>query len=127
MSYRKAPTIKDRVVRSYMPAMKRTTWLDRGIQGMFKCGHCNHCENVIQTKSFMDVCTKKLYSIRSFINCKSTHVIYRLQCPCDCFYVGQTKRRLQDYGITNMQFVLDTKITPWQYIMHLHMTQIHLL
>ncbi len=73
--------------------MKR---LDRGIWGMFKCGHCNHCENVIQAKSFMDVCTKKTYLIRSFINCKSTYVIYRLQCPCNCFYVGQTKRRLQD-------------------------------
>lgn len=92
VSYRKAPTIKDRVVRSYLPAMKRTAWLDREIRGMFKCGHCNHCENVTQTKSFVDVCTKKMYSIRYFINCKSTYVIYRLQCPCNCFYVGQTKR-----------------------------------
>ncbi len=44
----------------------------------------------------MDVCIMKTYLIRYFINCKSTYAIYRLQCPCNCFYVGQTKRRLQD-------------------------------
>ncbi len=45
MSYRKAPTIKYRVVRSYLPAMKRTTWLDRGIRGMFKfiCMYLSLC------------------------------------------------------------------------------------
>ncbi len=80
VSYRKAPTIKDKVVRSYLPAMKRTTWLARGIQWMFNRGHCNHCDNVIQTKSFVDVYTKKMYSIGSFIHCKSTYVIYRPQC-----------------------------------------------
>ncbi len=68
------------VIQTYY--IRRRRWI--------KCGH------VIQTKSFVDVCTKKMYSIRSFINCKSTYVIYRLQCPCSCFYVGQTKRRLQD-------------------------------
>lgn len=38
------------------------------------------------------------------------YVIYRLQCPFNCFYEGQTKRRLQDYGITKMQFLQETKI-----------------
>ena len=37
------------------------------------------------------------YYVKHFINCKTTHVIYRLECPqCKVFYIGRTKRRLQD-------------------------------
>ena len=39
----------------------------------------------------------RTYEIKHFINCKPTFVIYKLECPlCDVFYVGRTKRRLQD-------------------------------
>ena len=39
----------------------------------------------------------KKYYVKHFINCKTTHVIYRLECPqCKVFYIGRTKRRLQD-------------------------------
>ncbi len=37
----------------------------------------------------------KIYPIKSFINCNSSYVVYRLECECGHFYVGQTKRKLR--------------------------------
>lgn len=79
---------------SYLPAMKRTIRLDRGMQGMFECGHC---DKEFQTKSFVNVSASQIYLIRSFINWKSTYVIYRLQGPCNCFCGGENTHRLKDW------------------------------
>ncbi|XP_026098621.1 uncharacterized protein LOC113069710 [Carassius auratus] len=95
ISFRRAPTLKDRLVRSHLPAPKRETWL-RQPKGNFPCGNCNYCENIAKTDKFMDVFSNKTYTINSFINCNSTHVVYRLECTCGCFYIGLTKRRLRD-------------------------------
>ena len=64
---------------------------------MYKCMNCPHCSSVTQTKSFLDFKTQKTFKINDFINCNTTHVIYRLTCTCpNIFYVGRTKRRLRD-------------------------------
>ena len=50
-----------------------------------------------QKKYFVDTASKMDYYVKHFINCKTTHAIYRLECPqCKVFYIGRTKRRLQD-------------------------------
>ena len=95
ISFRRAPTIKDKLVRSYLPASKPNTWLRRP-KGNFCCGHCNYCTNMVKTDTFRDVFSNKTYHITSFINCNTTHVVYRLECSCGCFYIGLTKRRLRD-------------------------------
>ncbi len=58
--------------------------------------NCNHCDNIIQKKQFLNLKTGERYKNKHFINCNSTYVVYRLTCPCECFYVGCTKRRLKD-------------------------------
>ena len=45
---------------------------------------------------FKDAHGPGTYYINTFVNCNTTHVVYRLECECGCFYVGRTKRRLRD-------------------------------
>ena len=96
VSFKRAPTLRDRLVPSHLPADKKKTWLHRSPKGTFKCGSCNHCTNIKECKQFTDFKTQKIYDIKAFINCNTTFVVYRLSCPCGCFYIGRTKRRLKD-------------------------------
>lgn len=95
--YRRAPSLKDRLTRSYLPARKKEHWLKKPI-GTFKClqSTCNHCGNIKQHKDFTDFKTNEKHKIKHFVNCNTTYVVYRLICPCNHFYVGRTKRRLKD-------------------------------
>lgn len=51
---------------------------------------------MVKTDTIRDVFSNKIYSISSFVNCNTTHVVYQLECICGCFYIGLTKRRLRD-------------------------------
>ncbi len=94
VSYRRSPTIRNKIVRSYLPAPEKITWLG-SLAENFRCGRCKHCDNMVRTNSFTDVSSGKIYPIKSFINCNSSYVVYRLECECGHFYVGQTKRKLR--------------------------------
>lgn len=94
--FQRAPTIKDKLVRSYLPAPKQKTWLQTELRGTYKCGSCKHCGGVVQSKCFHDLRTQREYKTNGFINCNSEYVVYCLRCPCGCFYVGRTKRKLKE-------------------------------
>lgn len=79
-----------------MSENQKSTWLPAPPKGTFKCGLCSHCPNIKECKEFIDLNSGNTYKIKSFINCNTTFVVYRLSCPCNCFYVGRTKRRLKD-------------------------------
>ncbi len=96
ISFKRAPTLHDRLIPSHLPAKKQTTWLHRQLKGTYKCGLCNHCSNIKECKQFCDFKTNKMHNIKAFINCNTTFVVYRLSCKCGCFYVGRTKRRLKN-------------------------------
>ena len=36
------------------------------------------------------------HTCKQFMNSNSTYIVHGLTCPCGCFYVGRTKRRLKD-------------------------------
>ena len=95
VSFKRAPTIGDKLVHSYLPGDKKNTWLERRPQGFFKCGRCNHCTTMQQTNTFTDVHAQKTHYIKGYINCNTTYVVYYLYCPCGHFYIGRTKRKLQ--------------------------------
>lgn len=96
VSYHRAPTLRDKLVHSYLPPEKKENWLKRPI-GLYRCMNCPHCSNIIPSKNVVDFKSNKIYKIRDFINCNTTFIIYRLSCPCkNVFYVGRTKRRLRD-------------------------------
>ncbi len=46
---------------------------------------------MINANCFTDITPGRKYNINSFINCKTSHVVYRLECPCGCFCIGRTK------------------------------------
>lgn len=94
--FKRAPSIRDKLVRSYLPGPKQRTWLQKDLRGTYKCGSCKHCEGVIQSKCFYDLRTQREYRTNGFINCNSEYVVYLLKCPCGCFYVGRTKRKLKE-------------------------------
>lgn len=71
------------------------TWLPSPPLGFYKCGNCSQCSNSTNAKYFSHPRTGKRYSISSFINCNSTHIVYLLKCPCGLVHVGQTKRQLK--------------------------------
>ena len=122
VSFKRAPTIKDKVVRSHFPPEKKETWLKRPI-GMFKCMHCPHCINVLPTKTFTDFKTQRVYTIKDHISCSSDHVIYRLTCSCPgIFYIGRTKRRLKD-RLAEHKYAIRTK--NFDYPIARHFAQAH--
>lgn len=94
ISFRRAPTLNDKLVKSHLPPVQQKTWLSTR-SGNHKCGNCNHCSNMTKTNFFTDVTSGRKYIIKSFINCNTSFVVYRLECPCGHFYVGRTKRKLK--------------------------------
>lgn len=94
VSFRRAPTLKDSLVKSHLPADKPKLHFPKP-KGTYRCGACNHCDNIKREDKFVDVFTQRLFYCREFANCNSTFVVYRLECECGCFYVGRTKRKLR--------------------------------
>ena len=96
-SFKRAPTLGDKLVHSHLPARPQNTWLPKIPNGTFKCGHCSICDVVTKVKTFTHPVTQQTYTTKHFINCKTEYVVYILKCSqCVAFYVGRTKRRLQD-------------------------------
>lgn len=56
---KKSTTLGDKLVHSYLPPTRESSWLGVKLKGCFKCHHCNHWDNVMQGKTFLDVKTKK--------------------------------------------------------------------
>ena len=94
-SYRRAPTRRDKLVHSDLAPLPKPCWFPKPT-GNHPCGHCNFCHHIIKSNHFKDTGGPRTYYIHPFVNCNTTHVVYRLECECGCFYVGRTKRRLRD-------------------------------
>ena len=121
-SFKRAPTIKDKLVHSYLPPDKPDIWLKRP-KGTFKCMNCSHCENVLVTKSFSDPRTQRKYFINDHISCTTEFLIYRLSCSCPgIFYIGRTKRRLKD-RLWEHKYAIRTK--NFDYPIARHFAEVH--
>lgn len=92
ISFRKAPTLANKLVKSYLPPLQKKTWLS-STTGNFRCGNCTYCDTIKTTNYFIHQNQK--YNVNTFINCNTTFVVYRLECPCGYFYIGRTKRKLK--------------------------------
>lgn len=92
---RRAPTLKDKLVKNYLPAPKQKIFWPKP-PGTHPCGSCSHCTHINRTTTFKDSSGLKTFHCKHFSTCNTTHVVYRLDCLCGAFYVGLTKRRLKD-------------------------------
>lgn len=93
--FRRAPTLRDKLVHSHFNMKSTNNWLTQPI-GSYRCLNCNHCSLITPSKNFINPRTGYSTKIKHFINCNTCHVIYCLLCNCNAFYIGQTKRRLRD-------------------------------
>lgn len=92
ITFRRARSLKDRLVHSHYQADSRKD--PCGSCGTFPCNNCNFCkfiDNRISTQ-FINGQTLKH---KHFVNCRTKGVIYLMMCKCQSFYVGKTKRELR--------------------------------
>lgn len=97
--FRGAPSIKSRVVSAVCDPPINKPMFFQHLIGYYKCRNCEVCSiNAIAERK---VCrlhsnsTSRDFSIKSFITCSTTHVVYLLSCPCGLHYVGRTVRSLK--------------------------------
>lgn len=93
--YRRAPNIRDIVVKSDLPPKKMHTFLDDLPDGNRRCGSCAQCHFTEKCNFFYHPTTGQQVKIKGKITCSTTHVIYMLKCPCGKAYVGKTTRALK--------------------------------
>ena len=93
--FKRAPTLRNQLVRSYTPADRNHTFLDDIPDGNYKCGNCAQCRYTKKTKTYKHPHSGKIMKVRGVISCESTFCIYTICCPCGLTYVGCTTRSLR--------------------------------
>ena len=93
--YRRAPSIRDKVMHSDLAPVKPSTFLDNIPDGNRRCGHCAQCSFTHKCQYFEHPITKRRVNIRGRISCGTSNVIYLLTCECNKSYVGKTRRALK--------------------------------
>lgn len=89
---RRAPNLRDKLSRSHF---SRQTQKKATHVGTYPCGRCNICEFMLSDKTFIHPETQEVQSLKHFINCRTSNVIYGIICPCQKIYVGQTSQELR--------------------------------
>ena len=67
--------------------------------GAFKCNspRCQTCQHLAMTKYFSSAYTRRNYTIKDTLDCKSRNIVYLINCKkCKKQYVGETSRQLAD-------------------------------
>lgn len=95
--YRKGQSFGDKIVKKILdPPTKPSMFWDN--PGFFACGRCISCRQVHTrlrgVMEFQSTANSKVFKIKDFISCMTTHVVYALQCLCNLMYIGCTKRTL---------------------------------
>ena len=114
--FRRAPTLTDKLVQSHHTVQKRKHWL-RKLKGNHSCGNCNHCGNVVETATFVDVFSSTSFTVNAVANCNTTFVVHRLEWECGCFYIGRTKRRLKD-RVAEHKYAIRTRNAVYPMAVH---------
>ncbi|XP_078502402.1 uncharacterized protein LOC144756435 [Lissotriton helveticus] len=97
ITFKKCPTIRDKVSTNYIRPIKKPTtdWLSTQPKGFYTCGSCVICSHGINKTKTFSFNGSKLFHINDFINCNSVGIIYVIICSCDRVYIGSTKRPLK--------------------------------
>ena len=74
---RRALSLKDKVVKNYLPAPKPTVFWPKP-PGTPPCDTCNYCAYINKQTSSKDASGQKTFKCKHFATCNTTHVVYRL-------------------------------------------------
>ncbi len=100
--YRKEKNLKDMLVRAKLPLSQPTNSPETKNKNLCKTAKCNHCPLLNKDGEIHSSYTNVRYSCKKNISCKSSNLIYCIQCrTCKKQYVGQTSttimKRLQGH------------------------------
>lgn len=77
--YRRASSLKDKLVHSHLSGSNFKT---NPLKGTFKFGRCSYCKYINTNKNII------------LLNGETQGVVYLMTCECSAFYVGKTFRGL---------------------------------
>ncbi|XP_078523015.1 uncharacterized protein LOC144792032 [Lissotriton helveticus] len=95
-SFRRNRTIRNSLVHTYrdIPKTVQTTIDGNPLPtGTYPCSGCVNCASIIKGSKI--TANERSVNIKSFINCRTTNIIYLIQCPCQKSYVGETSREVR--------------------------------
>lgn len=92
MSYRKAPSLRDKLVKSDIGTSRRDTQTTCGPprKGNFPCLNSTFCNNMLKGDTFSHPHSGKRFQIHDRYTCSSKYVVYMISCPCGLIYIGET-------------------------------------
>lgn len=98
--FRRAPTLKDSLVRSHLPAPKSRSWFLQP-KGTYRCGSHRHCHNIKKDNVFKDVFSQKTASALQIV---TRHTLYTdSSVNVDAFMLATQKESLKkDWLNTSM-------------------------
>lgn len=117
MSYKRAMNLKDKLVKSEVGILARSTqnFFGRPSLGSYPCLGCVNCKLMHKGSQFVHPLTKVTFDIRYYLTCGSDWVIYALWCPCKLVYIGETKwamrTRLNNYRYSIRKGRLDLTLS----------------
>lgn len=99
--FRGAPSIKSCVAPSVCdPPIKKPMFF-QNLVGYYRCRNCAVCSvNAITERKVSQFHSNSIsldFSIKSFITCSTTNVVYLLTCPCGLQYVRPLQVRLNEH------------------------------
>ena len=97
ITFKRTPSLRDRLVQSHHTRKECET---STIKGTFSCGNCDICR-FIYTNDVTLLPNGRIHKLKFRVTCQSVGVVYLASCQCGCFYVGKTKRpffkRIRDH------------------------------
>ena len=94
--YKRPPNIRQMLVKSDLPPLRKESFLDRLPEGNFRCGSCVQCNHTTKCTTYKHPHTGKVMKIKGMVTCNQKNVIYLITCSCpNIAYVGKTTRPLK--------------------------------
>lgn len=113
LTFRRRQNLRDKLVHSHFsPPTPTGTWLDRQIQGCYRCSGYVACDYICRGPKFVGSVTNREFRIFHFINCRSMRVVYLITCSCGKQYVGKTLREFRRHIGEHLGDVRHNRDTP---------------
>ena len=112
VAYRRPANIKDKLIRSKMPAVQKRN--KRVKTGMSRCGagNCRCCQFVETGKTARSTATTEVVEINAEVNCQDSNIIYLITClHCKEQYIGETERKLSKRFAEHQGYVKGRDLT----------------
>ena len=95
VAHKRQKNLKDLLIRAKVAKKTNNMYNTRVINGMKKCGKCISCNYIKEGKEITN--KQETWKITKQINCKTTNVIYMLECKkCNARYIGETEREFRE-------------------------------